>query len=45
MWVLALWVFWEGCSGFRVGFVGLGCFWGRFGCLMGASTVFWDFVG
>jgi hypothetical protein len=23
------------------GFVGLGCFWGRFVCLMGASFVFW----
>jgi hypothetical protein len=23
------------------GFVGLGCFWDRFGCLTGASTVFW----
>jgi len=31
--------FWEGCSGFG-GFVALGCFRGRFGCLMGAS-VFW----
>jgi hypothetical protein len=36
--------FWEGCSGFLAGFrgfVGLGCFQGRFGCLMGASSVFW----
>jgi hypothetical protein len=24
------------------GFVGLGCFWDRFGCLTGYSTVFWD---
>jgi hypothetical protein len=40
-----LWVsFWEGCSGFLAGFggfVGLGCFRGMFGCLMGASSVFW----
>jgi hypothetical protein len=40
-----LWVFfWEGCSGFLVGFwelVGLGCFRGRFGCLMEASSIFW----
>lgn len=27
---------------FSGGFVGLGCFWGRFRCLTGASTVFWD---
>jgi hypothetical protein len=24
------------------GFVGMGCFQGRFGCLTRASTVFWD---
>jgi hypothetical protein len=36
--------FWEGGSSFLVGFggfVGLGCFRGRFGCFMGASYVFW----
>jgi hypothetical protein len=40
-----LWVpFWEDCSGFLAGFggfVGLGCFRGRFGCLMETSFVFW----
>jgi hypothetical protein len=40
-----LWVFfWEGCSGFLMGFaefVGLGCFLGRFGCLTGPSSIFW----
>jgi hypothetical protein len=37
--------FWEGCSGFFVGFgrfVGLGCTQGKCGCLTGASTVFLD---
>jgi hypothetical protein len=41
MWVCGF--FWEGCSGFLCGFwgfIGLGCFQGRFGRLMGASTVF-----
>jgi hypothetical protein len=36
--------FWEGCSGFLVGFGGfvrLGCFRGLFGCLTRASTIFW----
>jgi hypothetical protein len=32
--------FWVSHVGFG-GFVGLGCFWGRFGCLTGASSVFW----
>jgi hypothetical protein len=35
--------FWEGCSGFLAGFggfVGLGCFRGRFRCLMRASSSF-----
>jgi hypothetical protein len=35
--------FWDGCSGFLIGFrrfVGLWCFRGRFGCLTRASTIF-----
>jgi hypothetical protein len=40
-----LWVsFWEGCSSILAGFGGLirlGCFRDRFGCLMGAFSVFW----
>jgi hypothetical protein len=38
-------VFLGGLFGFLVGFggfLGLGCSRGRFGCLTGASTVFWD---
>lgn len=45
MWVLGLWVFLEGLFGISCGFggfVGLGCLRGRFGCLMGASTIIWD---
>jgi len=36
--------FWEGCSGFLAGFggfVGLGCFRDRFGCLLEAFFVCW----
>jgi len=44
-WVLGLWVFLGGLFGISCGFggfVGLGCLRGRFGCLIGASTVIWD---
>jgi hypothetical protein len=44
-WVLGLWVFLEGRSGFIVGFGGcveFGCLRGRFVCLMGGFYFFGD---